>query len=348
MERITPKLLSKQASKQVDISILRIVATIAVLFLHTNSTLTDNRELFQLTDSQYIFHLCVCQMLHWAVPVFLMITGALLLKRERTITFGVCTGKYCKRVLLALFIFGVPFSMMELFMNGRKISFAMFAQAVMNVIAGKSFAHLWYLYVLIGIYLVLPFLKSATDNMDKKEMKIFLIILFAINFCLPMAEKLTDTTIAFVVPFTTFPVFYVVCGHYIEEFLDVDRKMAAIGFVCMEAISVIIALLSGSGEYLGYDSPVIGIAAIFLFLLFKGIQGNGANERLWRVDRLCFGVYLIHPVFIHFAYRLLKITPVSFDMYWLVMPVFGVVFTVISFLGSWVMSKIKPLRKYVL
>lgn len=277
-----------------------------------------------------------------------MITGALLLKRERTIAYGVCIRKYCKRALLALFIFGVPFSMMELFMSSKQISPAMFAQAVVNVIAGESFGHLWYLYVLIGIYLVLPFLKKATDNMDRKEIKIFLIVLFAINFCVPVIENLTDTTVAFVVPFTTFSVFYVVCGHYIEEYVEVDKKIAAVGFAGMVLLSGIIAMLSGSGEYLGYDSPVIVVEAAFAFLLFKGIQGIGGNERLWKADRLCFGVYLIHPVFIHFTYRLLKISPVSFDIYWLVMPVFGVAFAIISFFGSWVMSKIKPLEKYVL
>ena len=69
---------------------------------------------------------------------------------------------------------------------------------------------------------------------------------------------------------------------------------------------------------------------------------------MWNVDRLCFGVYLIHPVFINFTYKLLKVSPVSFNLYWLVMPVFGVIFVIIAFFGSWIMSKIKPLREYVL
>lgn len=72
-------------SKQADISLLRIVATIAVVFLHTNSTLTEHQELFQQTGSQYNFFLCSHLVLHWAVPVFLMITGALLLKKEKSL-----------------------------------------------------------------------------------------------------------------------------------------------------------------------------------------------------------------------------------------------------------------------
>ena len=67
MEKEMPQSFSKRR----DISILRRVATIAVVFLHTNSTLTDNHELFQLTDKQFLFHLCAYRVLYWAIPVFI-------------------------------------------------------------------------------------------------------------------------------------------------------------------------------------------------------------------------------------------------------------------------------------
>lgn len=343
MEEMTTQSFSKH------ISLLRIVATIAVVFLHTNSTLTDNRELFQLTENQFLFHLCAYRMLYWAVPVFLMITGALLLKKDKTISYDICIKKYCKRILLALFIFGVPFSIMMIFMEIKQVSPLMILQAVMNVIKGESFGHLWYLYVLIGIYLVLPAIKSATDNMEKKAIETFLSVLFLFNFCIPVIERLADIDIAFMVPLTTFSIFYIVCGHYLEEYAEVDRKIVIAGFVGTLVAAIIVALISGSGDYLGYDSPIICLAGIFSFLLFKGTDiKNVRKEWIWNVDRLCFGVYLIHPVFIHFTYRLLKITPVSFDLYWLAMPAFGVIFVVVTFFGSWVMSRIKPLKKYVL
>ncbi len=256
------RLASKQASKLTDISLLRIVATIAVVFLHTNSTLTDNKELFQLTDNQYLFFLCAYRMLYWAVPVFLMITGALLLRKDKAITWDVCIRKYCKRILLALFIFGVPFSVMMISMETKQVSPLMILQAVMNVIEGKSFGHLWYLYVLIGVYLVLPFLKNATDNMNEKTMRTFLLILFLFNFCIPLIESVARIEISFMVPFTTF----------LEEYIEVGRKIATAGFVSMLIFAVMVALLSGSGDYLGYDSPIIGLTGIFAFLLFKGMD----------------------------------------------------------------------------
>lgn len=341
--------LSKAHNYLSDISILRIIATISVIFLHTNSTLTDNRDLFGLSNNQYLFFLCVYRMLYWAVPVFFMITGSLLLKKEKVISYEICIKKYCKRILLALFIFGIPFSIMELFVSSPWVGPSVVLQAAINVIKGRSFGHLWYL-LLIGIYLVLPFLKSATDNMDRKAMKIFLIILFLFNFCIPGIGKFTDTEIAFGLPFTTFSIFYIVCGNYIEKYVEFNKRKAAVGFAVMLLFSAIVALISGNGDYLGYDSPIIGMTSVFIFLLFKGIHVKSKEKQniLWRIDRLCFGAYLIHPIFIHFVYRFLKFSPVSFDWYWLLMPGFGLCFVVLAFVGSWVMSLIKPLRKYVL
>ena len=161
---------------------------------------------------------------------------------------------------------------MMISMETKQVSPLMILQAVMNVIEGKSFGHLWYLYVLIGVYLVLPFLKNATDNMNEKTMRTFLLILFLFNFCIPLIESVARIEISFMVPFTTFSVFYVVCGHFLEEYIEVGRKIATAGFVSMLIFAVMVALLSGSGDYLGYDSPIIGLTGIFAFLLFKGMD----------------------------------------------------------------------------
>mgnify|MGYP004605961507 FL=1 len=339
MEEMTTQSLSKQA----DISLLRIVATIAVVFLHTNSTLTEHQELFQQTGAQYNFFLCSHLVLHWAVPVFLMITGALLLKKEKVITYGICIKKYCKRILLALFIFGVPFSMIELFMSRRTVSWTMPLQSLMNVITGNSFSHLWYLYALIGLYLVLPFFKAALDDMSEVQLQIFLLILFIFAFCLPCFEMI-GVEIAFTVPIT-YTAFYAVLGKYLYE---KDGHISK--FICLLALLVCLIVVCVF-RIDGYDHPITAVESICIFLLFKGlsVKNEVRKQRLWKLDRLCFGVYLIHPVFIHFTYRALKITPISFgDMYWLMMFVFGVAYIACAFMGSWLMAKIKPLREYVL
>ena len=91
----------------------------------------------------------------------------------------------------------------------------------------------------------------------------------------------------------------------------------------------------------------IAVLAVSIVSLF--ITREWKNIRfLWTVDRLCFGAYLIHPLFIQFTYRFLKITPIDFSLYLVVTVLFAIFFIGLSFVASWIMRKSGLLRKYVL
>ena len=103
-----------------DISIMRIVATLAVVFWHTCNTMTNNLDQFPLTDGQYKFYMSGLYLVRWAVPIFLMITGALLL--GRTIPYRKIFTKYLKRMLLALLLFGTAFAWLEILASERRVT----------------------------------------------------------------------------------------------------------------------------------------------------------------------------------------------------------------------------------
>ena len=92
----------------------------------------------------------------------------------------------------------------------------------------------------------------------------------------------------------------------------------------------------------------VSTAVFVTFLTLQIDIPERTKTALWRIDRLCFGVYLIHPVFIHLMYRFFNISPVNFGDSILAVLVFFVGFSIVSFAASRVMSLIKPLREYVL
>lgn len=69
-----------------SISYMRIIAIICVIWLHTCNTLIDNLNLFALSNNQIKFYSASYQTMHWEVPLFFMITGALLLNLEKKIS----------------------------------------------------------------------------------------------------------------------------------------------------------------------------------------------------------------------------------------------------------------------
>lgn len=292
--------------------------------------------------------------MNWAVPVFFMITGALLLNPEKSISFKQCLSKYCLRIILALFMFGIPFAMMRLYMETKTINLIMLVRAVGCVFTNGGLSHFWYFYSLIGIYLLLPVLKIFVDCSDRDALQYLLIVMFIFVYCLPTLSDLIGVEITFSMPLK-YPVFYVMLGYYLKERMSKWKtKYCLIGIFCILAVVVVTDYfdLASGGILAAYDSPLIAFFAVLIFMAFKNINQGGITESkaalLWKIDRLCFGVYIVHPVFIQFIYRVVKITPLNFSLYPLAAFVLFVCFLICSFFASWVLSLIKPLKEYIL
>lgn len=290
----------------------------------------------------------------WAVPVFFMITGYLLLNPEREISYKTCVTKYVRRILIALFLFGMPFSILKQIMEAKEFRISQIFSSVTEVIMGGSFSHLWYLYTLIGIYLILPALKLIVKYTTEQQMRWLLIILLLMDFIVPLIEGLTGIEIKFDVPFK-YPVFYVLFGYYLGFFKPVifcSIKRNIAGVLLTGSMITVANLLRFSPKiWTSYNSPIIVLMAACMFCVFvtcEGIGRKNITDAEWKIDRLCFGVYIIHPLFIHFVYRFVKITPVTYDIYYFSAFIFFIIFLLCSFAASWIMYKIKPLRRYVL
>lgn len=334
-----------------SICFLRIFATVIIVVSHAWSTLPKNPEMFFLSSSEQVFLEIAYSLTKWGVPIFFCITGALLLKKDKIITINDCICKYSKRMLLALFIFGVPFALFIIFFETRLICFSMFYDAFLRIIYGKSFSHLWYLYTLIGIYLFLPVIKLFVNNASKQVLEYILYLLFIFNFCIPFINYLFGVEIAFKLPLTTFPLFYLLLGHYVYNVCFNWENKRVIAFLGILFSSMIIIAIRINEipliQAVSYSSPIIAIFAFCILVLFRCIRKECTNTT-WEIDRLCFGVYLIHPVFIHLVYKFFHILPVGNNYYQLLSVLFAIGFVFISFIASLGLYKIKLLKKYVL
>ena len=116
------------------IEFLRVLATFIVVI--------DHVAVVALSSLRHSFHA--------AVPIFVMITGYLLLNPEREIPLEKIIKKYVFKILVVLFSFGTFYSWLELIFDSHKISILQLPKAIYNVIIGKTWDHMWYLYMLIG------------------------------------------------------------------------------------------------------------------------------------------------------------------------------------------------------
>lgn len=334
-----------------NISVLRIISTAAVILLHTFSTLYDNKELFDLSEGQIRNCAVIYRMFHWAVPVFFIMTGFLLLDRDKKINYEECIKKYAKKMSIVLLVFGVGYSLIILLSEDKNVTAMTPVKAIYMVITGKSFAHLWYLYALIGIYLVLPIIKLYSENSDKKTKKYILTVLYIYNFMFSVIDFYIDGKIKFTIPIG-YILFYILIGEYFRnEYINEKRWQKDLMAVLIQIIFIFVLLCYSSKLYpfANYDSFVIAGLSISIFKLFIDFEIKTQNEKIWKLDRICFCVYLIHPFFIQVLYRILHITPLLFGKWYILSGFcFGIAFTVISFVVAKIMTMISIFKKILL
>ena len=81
--------------KRIDyIDWLRIICALAVIGIHITMTQPNNYTVQEIGKDNYIILTCVYTLIQWAVPVFLMISGNLLLHSNK-ITFEMCIRDRC-------------------------------------------------------------------------------------------------------------------------------------------------------------------------------------------------------------------------------------------------------------
>ena len=139
--------------KNVGVEFIRLCATIGVIMNHVGvcwiSAYGDTANANGLVLFKTINGLAF-----WPVPCFMMITGFLLLSRQPIdYNKAFC---YFKRIAILLALFGTLFASMELFFKTKSLTLDLFVNSFVDMIQGKTWNHLWYLYMLLGIYLILP------------------------------------------------------------------------------------------------------------------------------------------------------------------------------------------------
>lgn len=353
---ITPNYVGGVHNYRFDISVLRIICTIAIICLHMCAILVEHTDIFIMSATQETVLTTVRNFLKGFLPVFYMITGALLLNNNKKITIKQCICKYLIRVLIALWLFGIFYAIIIEVAETKTISISLFPKAVIAVIEGESSAHLWYLYSLIGVYLLLPLFKLYCERASQQTQEFTLTVIFGFVFILPYIERLTGIKVYFSIPIASFPVFYVLLGHYLDTVVvGINRKLlvACLTIEIMISFYLTRYVAPELGNLFSYDSPIVVIIATTLFLSTKGLSIESlpsiTADTIWKVDRLCFGTYLVHYLVIEITFRVIRITPLSFGSFWMLACVaFLIIFTFVSFVCTWLMMKIIPLRKYVL
>lgn len=201
---------------------LRIFATFCVLFNHTG---TKGFAIFTIaTESAwfpvYLFLAAACKV---AVPIFLMISGALLLKKEEPV--AVIMKKRFVKFLVILFFAGLIIYLYFLNWDLGKFSLSSFLRQLYSTNITSA---LWYLYAFLAYILTLPFLRKLAGSMQPKDYLYLtgLMVLISSLRCFELFAL--DYEVHFHSDFDLFTtmdiVYYPLMGHFLANELS-DEKI---------------------------------------------------------------------------------------------------------------------------
>lgn len=319
---------------------IRAFASIAVITIHTMySALLQFGE--TSTAVENLFYRIVMNLMWWAVPCFLMMTGSLLLDPNRIISIKKLYRKYISRMVLVLFTFGLVFSWLEIFFNSRKISISQVPQVLLNILTGNTWAHMWYVYCLIGLYVLIPIYKIIAKYASDAQLKYILFILFVFESIFRLT-KIVGVDLGFYCHINTIYPFWLLMGvAWNRGMIRKDIKFNAFLLMVSSGLLITTTVMWVELEIplsvlFGYDSVFVIVQAISIFSLFNRIKTDIKFKKvLLDIGDKSFGIYLVHMFFINLVYKFFEFNPFTSKF-----GIVGIILVFINLVFSFIVTSI--------
>ena len=335
---------------------LRTIAIIGVLAIHAAAPYATMYQKidFSMWEAGIIYN----SLSRWCVPIFFMISGALLLgKKEESLKEFF--SRRANKILIPFVFWSVIYYVWRaLVIYNSTPSFTEFKQLFLNA---NVYYHLWYFYALIAIYLLVPmfnvFCRYASQQIVGYTVAMYLLFFGVFRYY----TFLVPNRLVNYFPLTEF-IGIVLLGFYLGKF-EQSKRMRIIIYVAgiIGAIATILrtnALTFDQGQFssyaFGYATPNVLAMSIALFVFFKYfIMKRQQNEQfapsklLQRISFTSFGIYLVHPMFLD------AIRPLFHDANGIIIhpaigiPIQVVIILIASLIAVLILGKIPYLKRVV-
>lgn len=318
------------------VDLLRLIAMLMVISAHCVDIYNATPQEDPMAGFWGVF---IGSLMRPSVPLFAMMTGLLLLPVK-----GSATDFYRKRiprVLIPMVLWSVVYHLIPWFTGvigldksiittffpfeanpSQQLSDALSNIAMIPFDFNNYTTHMWYLYMLIGLYLFMPFFSAWIEKNDKSLVKTY-IILWGASLLLPYLTQLVSPflfgrcywndfgTLHYFAGFTG----YLLLGHLMAKGNPIaSRKIIAVGAMLYFAGYII--------TYMGYSttaaqysyaeapeklelfwqfcSPNVVLMALGVFMIVQRIKITSPRLQsiLASTTKCSFGAYLMHYIFI--------------------------------------------------
>jgi surface polysaccharide O-acyltransferase-like enzyme len=305
---LTPSIGRGNAEGQASLAWIdaaRVMAILAVIAIHIVSSLVSNRSL----PESWWFGNIVDSASRWSVPLFVMLSGVLLLgghSADEPISFY---RRRLSRILAPLIAWTAIYLVYGHFNADNPKTFD---DAVAYVLAGRPYFHLYFLYLIAGLYAVAPLLRPLVALPGRRVLAISVLVLFALEIAddliLVSGHGGGVNAVTRFVPY----VGYFLAGPLLTRITPSRGRVIAAAVVAVAGIAATAVgtdiLLSNVGfgkgfylyEYLSVTTVPVTLAVFALFMWsapqIERLAAHLPARALSRVAAATLGIYVIHPL----------------------------------------------------
>lgn len=348
-----------KSSRVVYLDYLRIIAAFFIVVIHVS---TMNWSDLSPNSTEWSIKNIYDGISRFGVPVFVMISGSLFLDREYT--YKQLFKKHILKIAVIFLLWSAFYAVVPYIRHKEMLT----PQAVV----GRMFdghSHLWFLIMLIGLYLIVPFLRKIAEH--EALAKAFVALAFVFGFMLPQIIELTALAskeaadvlkgfsealnLKFIMGYTG----YYILGYMLRKKFFKKSSLALIAIAGVLGMAVTVggtALISTStGKvntlFYSYLSVNVFLTSVAVFALGKAAldftpKTDKGAERLGYLSKCSFGVYLIHPMLIVVLENGLKFS-ISGSASAFLIPIVSLTVFAGSYLISMVLNKIPVVNKWL-
>jgi len=222
-------------------------------------------------------------------------------------------------------------------------------------LSGQFYYHMWFLYMIAGLYLFTPFFRKIVKQSTNKELLLLVIVTFIISIinhlytsCYPSSKpELFINYFIYFIP-------YYFCGYIICTINISPPKLVlliaiilTILFTSIGCFALVKFFDKQSGFYF-YDDlgiTVIPMSIFVILLLKKWSNPIFSIDITKRISGLTLGIYLVHPAiketFAFLGFKATLFNPV------VSIPIYSLILFAISLFAAWTINKVPYLRRII-
>lgn len=368
--------IQQQNQHVVWLDVVRLIAMFTVVCCHCTDPFNFYPGVAPNIDQIKLWGAIYGSLLRPCVPLFVMITGALLLpvRGEASVFYK----KRIPRVFFPFLIWSVIYNLfpwmtgllgldpkiiLDFFpYSGEEVarqSFAVSLDYILHIPFNFSIlaVHMWYIYLLIGLYLYMPIFSAWVEKASERA-KLYFLLAWGVTLLLPYYNQFVAPYLWGTCSWNAFGMLYafagfngyLLLGHYLRNLDWSLGKMVAIGLpmfvvgylITFFGFRYITALPEYSDEMLElfftYCSINVLLMTFPVFMLAKKVKVRSERTKraLANLTVCGFGIYMIHYFFTGPSVVVMRYLDVPLGLQ---IPIASVIAFGISWLLVWLMYR---------